>query len=265
MNSVTKNVCIINIGILWGVMLMNTANENNTFQLFCDRHFLFEILIVVAGMMGAYTYLLRGEVFCNAQTLNVVMLAINIGQGNIMSALYFIIPISAYLGGAICTMWFLPDLEKKFGLHSERFVIGLEIILLFVVGLVPKSVPDQVAQVMVNFIASMQFSAFRKSEHLGMSTTFATNHIRQIGTWFVDYVKNGNHQAKRNCLKHLRMLACFMLGVILLTVMVPFLSVKSIWLTVIPLGLALSVTICGDAQEGNHLIDLNSNPADDRN
>ena len=39
----------------------------------CERIVVFVLLMVSAGMMGAYTYVLRGGVFCNAQTANIVM------------------------------------------------------------------------------------------------------------------------------------------------------------------------------------------------
>ena len=39
--------------------------------LVCERKSVFALLTVSAGMMGAYTFNLRGGVFCNAQTANV--------------------------------------------------------------------------------------------------------------------------------------------------------------------------------------------------
>ena len=44
--------------------------------------------------------MLRGNVFCNAQTGNVVLLGLAIGTGKISQAIYYLSPISAYLAGA---------------------------------------------------------------------------------------------------------------------------------------------------------------------
>ena len=45
--------------------------ENNHKEyLECERHWVFALLIFVGGFYGVYTYLLRGGVFCNAQTAN---------------------------------------------------------------------------------------------------------------------------------------------------------------------------------------------------
>ena len=66
----------------------------------CERRWVYHVLIVVAGLFGAYTYLLRGNVFCNAQTGNVVLMGLALGSGKWSEAVYYLIPISAYLMGA---------------------------------------------------------------------------------------------------------------------------------------------------------------------
>lgn len=81
-------------------MAENAAQEANTYYLMCERKWIYHILMVVAGFFGAYTFLLRGNVFCNAQTGNVVLMGMALGAAKWMEALYYLIPISAYLMGA---------------------------------------------------------------------------------------------------------------------------------------------------------------------
>ena len=59
----------------------------------CERRLVFELLMMTAGMMGAYTFNLRGGVFSNAQTANIVLMSIAFGKGNIKYGLYYLIPI----------------------------------------------------------------------------------------------------------------------------------------------------------------------------
>ena len=61
---------------LWRKILKET---NDTYFLMCERKWVYHILIVVAGFFGAYTFLLRGNVFCNAQTGNVVLMGMALG------------------------------------------------------------------------------------------------------------------------------------------------------------------------------------------
>ena len=54
--------------------------ENTENYLECERNRVYYTLIAIAGFFGAYTFLLRGKVFCNAQTGNLVLLGLAIGQ-----------------------------------------------------------------------------------------------------------------------------------------------------------------------------------------
>ena len=47
----------------------------------CEKEWVFDTLIFVAGFYGAFTYSIRGGVFCNAQTANFVLFAMEIGKG----------------------------------------------------------------------------------------------------------------------------------------------------------------------------------------
>lgn len=51
-------------------MMKQEADLDSEKQIYltCEKYYIFELLIFAAGMMGAYTFNLRGGVFCNAQT-----------------------------------------------------------------------------------------------------------------------------------------------------------------------------------------------------
>ena len=54
--------------------------------LVCERKEIYALLMLSAGMMEAYTYDLRGGVFCNAQTANVVLMSIALGRGDLQGS-----------------------------------------------------------------------------------------------------------------------------------------------------------------------------------
>ena len=58
----------------------------------CEHVSVFYLLMLNSGIMGAYTYVVRGGVFCNAQTANFLMLGISLGEGNFKHALFYFIP-----------------------------------------------------------------------------------------------------------------------------------------------------------------------------
>ena len=47
--------------------------EKKTFYLTCERTWVYDTLIFAAGILGSYTYMLCGGIFCNAQTGNIVL------------------------------------------------------------------------------------------------------------------------------------------------------------------------------------------------
>ena len=124
----------------------------------CERITIFLILMMSGGFMGAYTYLLKGGVFCNAQTSNIMLLGLALGNQDWHKAAYLLIPISAYLLGAIVSE-ILPVYVRKAGLlRWDTLLIGIEIVVLVILGFLPESVPVQVSQVAINFICSMQYN-----------------------------------------------------------------------------------------------------------
>lgn len=212
----------------------------------CERSWVFELLMLSAGMMGAYTFVLRGGVFCNAQTANFVMMAAAFGQGKWSSGFYFLIPITAYFAGTIISE-ILPNPVKKFGLlRWDTYLIGFEIIVLFVVGLLPLSIPDQIVQITINFIASMQYNTFRQAEGIPMATTFCTNHVRQFGVGIAKYIRKGNKSAFLKGLKHFKMIVFFFAGGVSVSILSNFIQEKSIWIALIPMLIIFAILTYAD-------------------
>ena len=59
----------------------------------CEKLWIFAVMIAVGGFFGAYTYVQKGGVFCNAQTANFVLMAVQLGRGNWRKALYYLCPL----------------------------------------------------------------------------------------------------------------------------------------------------------------------------
>ncbi|MGN0474666.1 MAG: YoaK family protein, partial [Acutalibacteraceae bacterium] len=59
------------------------------------------ILALSGGFMDAYTYILRGEVFANAQTGNVILLGISVSEGQFSMIPRYLVPILAFASGIV--------------------------------------------------------------------------------------------------------------------------------------------------------------------
>ena len=116
----------------------------------CEKKWVFLLLMMSGGFMGAFTYTIRGNVFCNAQTGNMVLMGIALGDANWLEAAYLLIPISAYFLGAIISE-ILPKKIKKINfLRWDTCLIGFEVLVLIALGFVPESAPFQISQVAIN-------------------------------------------------------------------------------------------------------------------
>ena len=203
--------------------------------LFCERNVVFALLMAVSGMMGAYTFTLRGGAFCNAQTANIVLMSIAIGQGRWLDGLYFLIPISAYFLGAFLSESLPTPVKSRHFLRWDTWLIGFEMVTMFILGFVPMDVPYQPIQVIINFVASMQYNTFRQAEGIPMATTFCTNHVRQMGIAAAKVLRHHDQKAAHRGKVHLAMLLSFFTGGVLLSRLGIYVQGKAIWLAVPPL------------------------------
>ena len=53
------------------------------------------------GFLDAYTYLIRGGVFANAQTGNIVLLGVRLMEGDWGGAGHYLVPILAFAAGVL--------------------------------------------------------------------------------------------------------------------------------------------------------------------
>ena len=215
-----------------------------------ELNLLFALLMASAGMMGAYTFILRGNIFCNAQTANVVLMSIALGQGKWADAVYYLIPMSAYLAGALIAEVLQVVLKNRGIIFKwNTYLIGIEIIMLFSIGFIPLTTPHHVVQIMINFIASMQFTSFKRAEGIPMATTFCTNHIRQIGISIATSITQKTTKPLKRGLVHFCMIMSFFVGGVILTLTTKPLQEMSIWLTLVPLIIVFALLINGDIRD----------------
>lgn len=204
----------------------------------CEKRWVFRVLILVAGFYGGYAMMVRGGAFSNAQTGNLALMAIALGTGKWMGALYYLIPISAYLLGSIVSEVLPKPLGKTRTLRWCTLLTLFEMVAVIVMGFIPATAPHQICQIIINFICAMQFNTFRQAEGMAMATTFCTNHIRQIGVYLAglfDKQKQKKEQLQKATV-YILMVVFFIAGVAAAAVACTWLGTYAIWLTLIPLA-----------------------------
>ena len=222
----------------------------------CEKGWVFSTLMFVAGFYGTFTYSVRGGVFCNAQSANFVLFAVALGNGQWRHAAYFLIPMSAYLLGAIVSE-LVPSLMKKHPLiRWDTLLIVIEMAAVIILGFIPESAPYQISQVAINFICSMQYNTFRQTNGIPMATTFCTNHLRQIGISITKLLR-GHSPDKygQKLLSHIQMLLVFVIGGITGVILCRFFLGRAIWGVLIPLGIVLFKLLQAELVNERELLD----------
>lgn len=216
----------------------------------CEKWWIFVILIFVGGFFGAFTYSIRGGVFCNAQTANFVLSAMALGNGEWGKFVYYFIPMTAYFLGAFVSESVPTYVKNRFHIRWDTLFIMIEMLAVVFLGLLPESAPYQISQVTINFIASMQYNTFRQSQSIPMATTFCTNHLRQVGVAASKALRHHDRKSVTRMLYHCRMLFFFVAGGVIATVLCRYFLGRAIFFTLIPLAVVFADLLRDDLRSG---------------
>jgi uncharacterized membrane protein YoaK (UPF0700 family) len=159
------------------------------------------LLAGAGGFLDAYTFVGRGGVFANAQTGNIVLLAVAAGERHWAAALLHVPPILAFMLGVAVAETLARPAARRIVRRPARFVLGAEIAVLITVGALPRQVPDQVVTAAIAFTSALQVSTFRSLQGIDYSTTLTTSNLRTLVAkaylWRADHDVTAGRQAAR--------------------------------------------------------------------
>jgi uncharacterized membrane protein YoaK (UPF0700 family) len=173
------------------------------------------LLATVGGLIDSVVYLKHGHVFANAMTGNVILLGISAMSHDWWQVARHIAPLVAFLGGVAASrlLRILP------GPRAALSVLALEIIVLFVAGLLPTSFPNIAFTATISFVSAFQVSTFRRVGRFSYNSTFVTGNLRDLAEGFVSHFVDADPDARRQDFAQVRKLgiicSCFLLGAIL--------------------------------------------------
>lgn len=134
-------------------------------------------IILSGGYQDAYTYCCRGKVFANAQTGNIVLMSVNLFDGDLQKAVRYVIPLLAFLAGIIAAESVHHRFKNIEKIHWRQIVILCEIIMLFAVGFMPQGL-NAAANALVSFVCAMQVQTFRKVRGHAYASTMCIGNMK---------------------------------------------------------------------------------------
>ncbi|MGN1318862.1 MAG: YoaK family protein [Lachnospirales bacterium] len=193
------------------------------------------ILAISGGFWDTYTYLLRGNVFANAETGNIVLFGISLAKGDFYGAFNFFVPIAAFALGVITT----ELIRKKFKyislFHWRNIIITIEILLIFMVGFIPEEI-NQPANIIVSFVCAMQVATFKRVWNCPCATTMCTGNLRSGTENLFKYIDTKDKEFLVKSCIYFSVIMFFIVGAAIGAVASILLGIKSIWITCIFLG-----------------------------
>lgn len=195
-------------------------------------------LALAGGYLDAYTYLLRGGVFANAQTGNLVLLGVRLAQGDFARMGYALVPVLAFCAG----VWVTELTKKRFQnprLHWRSLIVAAELLLLLLIGLLPSSVPDSVINTTVSFVCAVQVCSFKLLQGRPYATTMCTGNLRSAMEHLFLRVVHGDVEAGRACGRYFAVILAFCAGAAGGTWLCGLLGNPAVWAACLPLGAAL--------------------------
>ena len=203
-----------------------------------ESFFLGALLAIVGGFLDAYTYLVRGNVFANAQTGNIVLLGISLTNREFTKSFLYILPILAFGLGVLLSNVIRRKFLKHPYLHWRQIVILLEIFILLGASFVPQGNLDTLVNILVSFICAMQAEGFRKVNGNAYATTMCTGNLKSAMENLYHYGETKEWKFAKNCLQYLGVILFFIVGAGLGTVSVAAWNVQAVLVCCALLGIA---------------------------
>lgn len=173
--------------------------------------YIFLTFAAVGGFLEAYTFMLHGGVFCNAQTGNLVLFFLNLVDGNWTSASHYLYSILAYIAGILVSAALPLLLRQKF---SAIAVTVFEALALAALAFIPANAPDWYTYVSVSFLCALQYNTFTQCRDAKLATTFCTNNLRQLTLNLFGAVREKDRAKLRRAGTYAAVILFFALGAV---------------------------------------------------
>jgi len=169
------------------------------------------VLSFSGGLQDAYTYNVRGRVFANAQTGNVVLMSQNFLQGDPATGLRYMLPLLSFAAGIFLAERIESRFKSSGGLHWRQIVLLIEVLMLGTVGFLPLSL-NMLANMLVSCSCAMQVQTFRKVHGYGYASTMCIGNLRSGTESLSRYLRSGDRESLNKALHFFGIIVVFAFG-----------------------------------------------------
>ena len=187
--------------------------QNTTTQM--SDSFLVGIPVILsAGYMDVYTYLLRDGVFANAQTGNIILLAVRLTERQWQAALHYALPIAAFTAGILVSLVVRWNCKKLTAVHWRQLCLLMQAVIL-VLAAFPGESRNILSSCLVSLACGIQLQSFRALHGYPLATTMCIGNLRTATEHLFVFFVTGQRRSLRSCAVYAGVIGLFALGAVL--------------------------------------------------
>ena len=200
----------------------------------------FAVLLTVANsFLDAYTYLVRGGVFANLQTGNVIFFAIHLSERHWGDSLSRLWPMFAFIAGVALSSHIKSGRVDKVVAQPLRWTMASQAAVLAGFGFLPATLPHSLVVVPISFLAGIQIGLFRSIGDLAYMPLATTGNLMRLVEAGYDFLVDKNSRSRRAFMVYACVIGAFAAGAIAGAFTTRVWGLHAIW---VPAGL-LAVTL----------------------
>lgn len=206
------------------------------------------LLALTGGLLDAYSYLNRGEVFSTAETGNIVLLGIHLAQGDLSGVLHYLLPVLAFTAGVLTAEGVRRRFDRSGRVHWRLPLLLAECAAVVVVSFLPLGRMDALANIVISFTSALQVESFRNIQGCGCVTTMCTGNLRSGTENLFHWLSRREPKAPPKMKVYYGLILCFILGAVVSGLLSPLLAQRTVLLACIPLLTVFALLRRGGAE-----------------
>ncbi|KIQ19663.1 hypothetical protein RU01_04700 [Rhodococcus sp. MEB064] len=207
------------------------------------------IVTAASGFLDAYTFVSRGGVFANAQTGNVIFLAIELSRTQWSAAADHLWPLLAFVVGVVIANVIKSGRAERHVHRPIRWSVAAQAAILAVVGFVPDTVPNALVTVPIAFIASLQFALFRTIGDLNFIAVAMTGNLMRFTDAGFAALVDRDPAGRRAVRVYSAVIAVFALGALAGAAATETIGVRAAWIPAAVLAATLIIFLIDERAE----------------
>ena len=173
-----------------------------------DSLFIGIILFFIGGFQNVYTYMNCGKVFANLQTGNMILMSINLVEGNISIASRYLVPLCSF-----CTIGASVNIKFKYlsKIHWRVILLIIEMTNTIIASCL--AIPLYSAG-LITFNCALTLEAFKEVDHRSLPTTMMIGNMRKAIDYLTKYFLEHHKKDLKEGLFVIGLLLVFIIGAI---------------------------------------------------